>query len=205
MQIDESDVYVDDRGMAHDDEGNSWFVGKSYLGIHKGSQFRGSMPDQSWRNRTPEEEAMVRAIATAHARDRNNQFLQSMFRLTGKTPLRLSLKQKSVLAKIMKGMGLRDEAKLFENRIITMRKLIEKLEVAQTEGVLGFDTKMRRAIESAFDQLRALSQQDDWDAREREDDVVVGLQRMIRNDPVKFLYSVMEIVGVRGKYKGRYA
>jgi hypothetical protein len=37
----ESEVYVDDEGMAHDDEGNSWHVGTQYAG---GTYRAGELP-----------------------------------------------------------------------------------------------------------------------------------------------------------------
>jgi hypothetical protein len=76
----------------------------------------------------------------------------------------------------------------------TMRSIIEGMEQ-------GFDTKLRLGIESAADQLRTLGKDDSEEARKREDDVITGLQRMVKADPVKFMYSVLEILGVRGKYK----
>lgn len=91
-----------------------------------------------------------------------------------------------------------------------MRKLIEELGnvidgKVLTEGVGGgFDTKMRRAIEHSADQLKSLGKKkDDPKARKAEDDVISGLQRMVKGDPVKFLYSVLEILGVRGKYESQ--
>jgi len=66
-----------------------------------------------------------------------------------------------------------------------------------------FDTKMRRAIESALDQLVSLKKKDDPKARKHEQDVLNGLSRMMKSDPMKFMYSMLEILGVRGKYKSK--
>jgi len=73
-----------------------------------------------------------------------------------------------------------------------------------SEGVLEFDTKMRRAIESSLDKLHSLSKRKDDDkAREYEQEALEGLKRLVKQDPVKFMYSVLEIFGVRGKYKSQ--
>lgn len=65
----------------------------------------------------------------------------------------------------------------------------------------GFDTKMRQGIEHSATQLHSLSKKDDPKARQHEQEVINGLMRMLKSNPEKFLYSVLEILGVRGKYK----
>ena len=77
-----------------------------------------------------------------------------------------------------------------------MKELLEAME---------FDTKMRRSIESSFDQLRSLGKKEDDKYRAEEQNVINGLRNMMTRDPVKFLYSLLEVVGVRGKYKGKYS
>ena len=78
-----------------------------------------------------------------------------------------------------------------------MREILERL-----QG--GFDTKVRRSIEHAADQLRALAKKpDESGARKHEQDVLDGLIRLAKEDPRKFVYSVLEILGVRGAYQSK--
>jgi hypothetical protein len=126
-----SEVFVDAKGMAHDDEGHTWKVGGGvYPGTHKGGSVRTPMPSQDWRNRSEEESDMVQAISMAFTRDPGNSFLRSMFRLTRNVPMRLSPKQKKALRDILYRMGLKKEAKLFEEKGTSMRALLERLEDA---------------------------------------------------------------------------
>jgi len=91
-----------------------------------------------------------------------------------------------------------------QRRKIIMRAILDEMkELAGIEDIGesgGFDTKMRVSIESLFDQLRGLAKKDGEKYRKEESNTIDGLLRMMRSDPKKFLYSVLEIVGVRGKY-----
>jgi hypothetical protein len=64
----------------------------------------------------------------------------------------------------------------------------------------GFDTKMRSSIESAIVSLKSLAKKEGDAARKSEQADLDGLIRMQERDPLKFLYSFLEIVGARGKY-----
>ena len=41
----ESEIWVDKDGYAHDDEGNSWYVGSSKQGLYNASNYPGPYPD----------------------------------------------------------------------------------------------------------------------------------------------------------------
>lgn len=115
------------------------------------------------------------------------------------------------LAQLLKGLAAASDsdkkAKEYLSAVSDALTAVAKQVLREgVEEAVEFDTRMRRAIESALDQLKTLgTRRDDPDARKAEDNVIVGLQRMVKDDPVKFLYSFLEVVGVRGKHKGKYA
>lgn len=82
----------------------------------------------------------------------------------------------------------------------TMRQAIQLCERAAGFG--GFDTKIRRTIEHGVEQLQALAKKKaaGEDVAQDEDAVLTGLLRVQAANPRDFLYSVLEILGARGKY-----
>lgn len=125
----ESEVFVDRHGVARDDEGNRWQSG-ARSGVYRGRDIPGPRPDQSWKNRSERESAQVRAISKAFTENPQNSFLRGVFRLTGKTPLRLSDKQREALRRTLHKMKMHKEAKLFEENesMKTMNSVLERLE-----------------------------------------------------------------------------
>lgn len=81
-----------------------------------------------------------------------------------------------------------------------MKDVIESLEMEEMK-IHPFDTKMRYSIESSIKALKNLKKKKDYKARESEETILTGLKRMQQKDPLKFLYSFLEIVGARGSYK----
>jgi len=50
LELQESEVYVDDKGWAHDDEGNKWKVSAGApQGVYKGTTFRSGRSYKAWR------------------------------------------------------------------------------------------------------------------------------------------------------------
>lgn len=106
----ESQVYVDERGYAHDDEGNTWFVGRGMGGTYKGTSFgrRFGYYGGSW----TEDPKLIAAVDALSVKLPNNNFVASIRSrlLRGST---LSKKQRDVIAKIMRQVGMDNEAQLF--------------------------------------------------------------------------------------------
>ena len=125
-----SEVYIDKHGMAHDDEGHTWSVGKDrfYPGTYSGKKFKGPKPSQDWRGRSQRESEMVKAISKIFSENPGDAFLREVFRQSGNVPMYLSKNQKKMLRDIMNKNGMRKEAKLFEERDGGMRKLLNKIE-----------------------------------------------------------------------------
>jgi len=113
--LDESEVWVDVNGYAHDDEGNVWRVGTQHSGHHgkSGSLGGGSRrPRSTFRGSKPSQDmAKIAALAKALER-RHNNFLSSVSQqLTrGRT---LSEKQKKIVREILHKLRMKDEAELF--------------------------------------------------------------------------------------------
>lgn len=124
--INESEVYVDENGYAHDDEGNSWYVGKGGAGgVYKASTFgrsrygggrssggAGSYSSQPKPPRASADAAQVAAIQKLAAARPGSNFVMSI-----KTQVErggnLSPKQKAVVVQMLQSAGMTAEAALF--------------------------------------------------------------------------------------------
>jgi hypothetical protein len=116
-----SEVYVDDKGMAHDDEGNSYYVGKQYGGETYGGtrtpwgrgRGRGRSPaPRRTPSRGPVDKAQVDALEALITKRGQNAFLSSILSQVkgGKT---LSDKQKKAVRQNLYRASMRAQADLF--------------------------------------------------------------------------------------------
>lgn len=124
----EYEYYIDKRGYAHDDEDNVWYVGTGKgetYGLYGPKQRYAGGPKKqyaSWKNQPknifPEnttnelEEAIEEAIAKARG-EKTKDFLSSLLNQYQKKGS-LSNKQKAVMAKIFKQLGLDNSVKYIE-------------------------------------------------------------------------------------------
>lgn len=114
----ESQVYVDEHGYAHDDEGNTWFAGRGRRGTYKGTSFGrsfgygGSQRPLTTADPNPKLAAAVDALS---AKLPNNNFVASI-RSQLRRGSNLSKKQRDVIAKIMRQAGMGNEAQLFSEQ-----------------------------------------------------------------------------------------
>lgn len=144
-----SEVYVDEKGYAHDDEGNTWKVpGRMVTGVYQARQVPvGSGAGQSserrrWQGhksnmrawgrdrvgRVKDGQEMINAIHYALI-NRPNKFLSGIIAQiqTGKGPTE---KQRKIIREILKKLRMEKEMALFreEKGVNDMRTLIENLE-----------------------------------------------------------------------------
>ena len=109
----EYEVYVDEKGYAHDDEGNSWYVGKGYGGgTYAGTRapWSGRRGPRAYRDRKPSQRKTTYVGADANAEKivalesaiaaKPNNFLSSLLSQL-KKGRGLSEKQKSIARKIL--------------------------------------------------------------------------------------------------------
>ena len=147
MRLVESEVYVDKKGYAHDDEGNMW---RAPTGARPGTYKGGAMggppsrrPQEKWKERKPtrsfgaqfseRQKVQLKAIDDALEKMPDNKFLQSVRKQVYYGRF-LSDKQKKVVRGILKKIGMKDKVKIFEGREDGMRALIERLECLFEEG-----------------------------------------------------------------------
>lgn len=111
----ESEIYVDENGWAHDDEGNRWFVGKgrpgtgaTYSASGYRKQFGGGASSPAG-GRQPLSPEQRQAIATLVQRVPGNDFLMS---ISSQAARGLTAKQKAAIKKFMLRAGM-PEASLF--------------------------------------------------------------------------------------------
>lgn len=116
--LNESEIYVDERGYAHDDEGNTWFVGnKGGGGLYKASSYidRFGPPRNSTSTRrtgptpasaSPGTKEVLDAIL---AKKPTDSFVISVKDQVARGRA-LSPKQKDVVLKILQRMGMADMA-----------------------------------------------------------------------------------------------
>ena len=126
----EYEVYVDEKGYAHDDEGNSWYVGKGYGGgTYAGTRapFSGRRGPRAYRKPRPRKTtyvgsganaAKIKAVEDAIAVKPNN-FLNSILKQL-KGGRGLSSKQNAIVRKILGRSPYNADATLFEG---TVRKV----------------------------------------------------------------------------------
>lgn len=124
VALNESEVYVDERGFAHDDEGNTWFVGKGNRGTYGGGSFSpgtGSGPVAS-RHRfsrpkqlrlTGAHTAALDALLRLTPDDRYVRVVSDRLR-RGIIPSKL---ERGRLVKAFRSAGLDAEAALFEESL----------------------------------------------------------------------------------------
>ena len=116
--LNESEIYVDERGYAHDDEGNTWFVGRGESGgLYKASQYnrRNVQRDVSNTDRqtgpvaasvSPGAKEVLDAILTKKP---NDSFVISVKDQISRGRA-LSPKQKDVILRILQRMEMSDLA-----------------------------------------------------------------------------------------------
>lgn len=150
------EVYVDQNGMAHDDEGNSWPANgwepgtywgndaRTITNLERRSSERG-YGRRSYRASDPNRSEQMDALKKAMEKDPANNFLRSLFDQMARGR-DLSPKQKDAAKKILIRLGGSISAKLFEKEH-TMLKLIENMEaVGLGEADSGVGLKLRDAI-----------------------------------------------------------
>jgi hypothetical protein len=152
MILSESEVYVDERGYAHDDEGNTWRVSGMQPGVYKASQFpyqdrNSPMPKRQRRlnlspNYSERQKEQLAAIDAVLKKMPNNNFMGSIRRQVEQGVF-LSEKQKKAAIGILKKFRLGDKVKAFESEETTMRELIDRLE----EGSKGdVDARLKEVV-----------------------------------------------------------
>lgn len=124
--LNESEIFVDDEGYAHDDEGNTWFVGKyAQRGVHGGTKFKDPSWSHSWKSkqskysRTPTSQSVKPQASTASEnavkqlllKRPDSNFVKSVHDQVVNRKQDLSQKQKDVVSKMLKSFGLDDVAK----------------------------------------------------------------------------------------------
>ena len=113
-----SEVYVDEKGMAHDDEGNTYYVGKQYGGETYGgtrTPWGNRVPSRSRSttpSRGPVNKAQVDVLEALIAKKGSNSFISSILSQV-KGGKALSDAQKKAVRQNLYRAGMRSEADLF--------------------------------------------------------------------------------------------
>lgn len=174
MKLEESEVYVDEKGYAHDDEGNTWMPSRSIApGVYRSgevpgpSSYRGSRRGgRGVRNIIPHyserQKRQIDAIDAALSKMPKSSFLQSVRKQVHFGRF-LSGKQIKIILEILKKLRMNDKLKAFESTEMTMRELINKLEEGgsklQTDkAVRDVVGKYSKKVDEVVDKLIFYSQ-----------------------------------------------
>lgn len=136
----ESEVYIDQHGMAHDDEGNTWRAPERAQGVYKGTSAR--LRTQRTRRRPGANRDRLDALYTALYYEPKNRVLTYAARALAKGG-DINAKEAKQIRDIMKKVGMKREAKLFEDKeakVIKMEKVTEG-------GMSGILRKLEELVE----------------------------------------------------------
>ena len=132
MRLTESEVSVDAKGYAYDDEGNRWFVGNRWpQGLYHGREAQEiAMASRGGGRRSTgssSAEKQLDALAKAKKMRPRNRFLASVYNRIARDGRKLTSKQKSIVRDILTQLGGTESAKLFEST--TTSSLLESIEL----------------------------------------------------------------------------
>jgi hypothetical protein len=122
-----SEVYIDKKGIAHDDEGHSWSAPGFSRGVYSGTHIRPRSKFGAQRKRPEINRDKLDALYLALYYEPKNRILSYAAKVLAKGG-EVNSKEAKQIIDIMKKNGMKKEAKLFEDRGIGMRKLLGRLE-----------------------------------------------------------------------------
>lgn len=118
-----SEVYIDKHGMAHDDEGHTWKAPGMAQGVHKGTSVKYS----GGKKILGVNRAKLDALYDALYYEPGNRILSYAAKVLAKGG-EVNAKEAKQIRDIMKKIGMKKESKLFEDRGVGMRCLLDKIE-----------------------------------------------------------------------------
>jgi hypothetical protein len=147
------EVFVDDDGMAHDDEGNSWFVGEQHAGTYPGTgrlPFPLSGGGGGWRSR-PVNSAQLKALEALSAK-KPGDFVQSVTSQVARG-FKLSDRQIEVVVRMLRTNGLTEEIKHFDRDAYAKIKSPVQ-PIGRSPQLDALDNLLRRKPDSFVQSLR---------------------------------------------------
>jgi hypothetical protein len=121
-----SEVYIDKKGIAHDDEGHSWSAPGFSRGVYSGTHIRPRSKFGAQRKRPEINRDKLDALYLALYYEPKNRILSYAAKVLAKGG-EVNSKEAKQIIDIMKKNGMKKEAKLFEDRGIGMRKSLNRI------------------------------------------------------------------------------
>ena len=145
------EVFVDEDGTAHDDEGNSWSVGKQYAGTYPGTR-RLPFPagDGGWRSR-PINSAQLKALEALSAK-KPGDFVRSVTSQVARG-FKLSDRQVEVVVRMLRTNGLTEDIQHFDREAYA--KIKNPVQpIGRSPQLDALDMLLRRKPDSFVQSLR---------------------------------------------------
>lgn len=173
------EIFVDDAGMAHDDEGNSWFVGRQYAGTYPGT---GRLPFPLGGGDDDD-----RPSSSYRPRPVNQNQLKALQELSAKKPGEFT---KSLTSQVERGFALSQKQRDIVVRMLADARMIE--------AVQHFDWTAYNKLKSAVQPNKNNPHLDALDSllRRKQDNFVQSLRdqvargRRLTENQAKVLRSI---------------